>query len=279
MPASLNSAQTGQLTRTIAALGSEEFSAKLLAFLHACMDFDSAVMLAYPDDSTLLVVHDELDAGDRAGFDGPYRNGLYMLSPLYAKSRSGKRGCFHISEIAPEGFTDSEFYQIYYSANDSIDQMAYLLESAAGTPIALSLERTAAFSPFSGKERAQLTGLSELLIALVRQQSWPTMELQPPVHPDLHSHVQKVLSLFGSSVLTPREREVVRLILRGYPSKSVARELDISTQTEQVHRKNIYQKLLISSHSELFTLFFDAITVTPLADIDPLLALGSRSNE
>lgn len=278
MSAHLNSTQTGQLTRAIAALGTEDFSARLLAFLHACSQFDSAVMLAYPDDSTLLVVHDELDAGDRAGFDGPYRNGLYMLSPLYAQSRSGKRGCFHISDIAPEGFTDSEFYQIYYSANDSIDQVAYLLESAAGTPIALSLERTSAFRPFSSKERAALCGLSDLLIALVRQHSWPGMELHPPAHPDLHSHVQKVLSLFGSSVLTPREREVVRLILRGYPSKSVARELDISTQTEQVHRKNIYQKLRISSHSELFTLFFDTITVTPLADADPLLALVARCN-
>ena len=278
MSAQLNSTQTRYLSRTIAALGSEDFSACLLAFLHSKLQFDSAVMLAYPDDSTLLVLHDELDAGDRAGFDGPYRNGLYMLSPLYAQSRSGKRGCFHISEIAPQGFSESEFYQIYYSANDSIDQVAYLLESAAGTPIALSLERTSAWAPFSSEERSVLFGLSDLLVALVGQQRWPGMELHPPAHPDLHSHVQKVLSLFGSSVLTPREREVVRLILRGYPSKSVARELDISTQTEQVHRKNIYQKLAISSHSELFTLFFDAITVTPLADTDPLLTLGVPNN-
>jgi DNA-binding CsgD family transcriptional regulator len=64
----------------------------------------------------------------------------------------------------------------------------------------------------------------------------------------------------------------VRLILKGYPSKSVARELSISTQTEQVHRKNIYQKLGISSHSELFTLFFEAIA-QPAGSTDPLLAL------
>jgi DNA-binding CsgD family transcriptional regulator len=255
-----------------------EFCQRLLAFLHTCIEFDSAVMLAYPDDSTLVVVHDELDAGDRAGFDGPYRNGLYMLSPLYAQSRSGKRGCFHISEIAPRGFTESEFYQIYYSHNNCVDQVAYLLQSASGTPLALSLERTASLGLFEKSELAALAGLSDLLIALLGQHKMPGAESQAPDHPDLHSHVQKVLSLFGSNLLTPREREVVRLILRGYPSKSVARELDISTQTEQVHRKNIYQKLKISSHSELFTLFFDAITVTPLGDTDPLLALESRGN-
>jgi DNA-binding CsgD family transcriptional regulator len=88
----------------------------------------------------------------------------------------------------------------------------------------------------------------------------------------MHAHLQNVMAMFGSSTLTPRERDVVRLILRGYPSKSVARELEISTQTEQVHRKNIYQKLGISSHSELFTLFFDAIAL-PAANEDPLLVL------
>jgi DNA-binding CsgD family transcriptional regulator len=88
----------------------------------------------------------------------------------------------------------------------------------------------------------------------------------------MNAHLQQVLEKFGSSLLTPREREVVRLILKGYPSKSVARTLSISTQTEQVHRKNIYHKLGISSHSELFTLFFDAIA-QPGTGTDPLLSL------
>ena len=116
-----------------------------------------------------------------------------------------------------------------------------------------------------------------MLLALIGKQRWPTIGGHEGAQPDLHAHVQKVLSVFGSSVLTPRELQVVRLILRGYPSKSVARELDISTQTEQVHRKNIYQKLAISSHAELFTLFFDAITVTPVGTSDPLTLLPARA--
>ena len=70
-----------------------------------------------------------------------------------------------------------------------------------------------------------------------------------------------MLQNFGSSTLTPRERQVVRLILRGYPSKSVARELDISTQTEQVHRKNIYQKLGVNSQSALLAYVFEHLFV------------------
>jgi DNA-binding CsgD family transcriptional regulator len=112
--------------------------------------------------------------------------------------------------------------------------------------------------------------LLALVAALVKQQRWPDSLQSTPQ--DMHAHMDKVMAMFGSSTLTPRERDVVRLILRGYPSKSVARELNISTQTEQVHRKNIYQKLGISSHSELFTLFFDAIAL-PTMDGDPLLVL------
>ena len=277
MSTPLTSAQTDLLTRTIERLGTAAFASTLLAFMRSIVDFDSSVLLAYPDDATLMVLHDDLAEGDRAGFDGPYRQGLYMLSPLYLQSHAGKRGCFHISQIAPAGFTDSEFYQLYASRNDSIDQAAYLMESNQGTPIALSIERTRAMKPFSASDRKKLVALAPMVAALVTQQPWgETGTQQASMQPDMHRHLQRVLENFGGSVLTPRERQVVRLILRGYPSKSVARELDISTQTEQVHRKNIYHKLAISSHSELFSLFFDSIAL-PIADgDDPLQMLRAN---
>lgn len=272
MAAQLSSQQTDALTRALAALGSEDFGPRLLDFLRAAVDFDSAVIMAYPEDSTLVVLTNELSAGDRALFDGAYPNGLYLLSPLYLQARSGQRGCYHIDEIAPEGFTDSEFFELYYSSNGSIDQLAYFCESAKGTPLVISMERTEGLPVFSNQERERLVTLSPLVSELVRQQRWPIGDMEPAPALDMHAHMEQVLDLFGSSTLTPREREVVRLILKGYPSKSVARELDISTQTEQVHRKNIYQKLGISSHSELFTLFFQAIA-QPAGGTDPLLTL------
>jgi DNA-binding CsgD family transcriptional regulator len=270
MAIDLTKQQTALLTDTIASLGSDAFGTRLLDFIRSVVGFDSAVMMAYPEGGKLTVIHDELDAGDRAPFDGPYRKGLYLLSPLYLESHAGRRGCFHISEIAPEGFTESEFYELYYNNNDSIDQVAFLMESDTGTAIALSLERTSSLPPFSATEKKALGELVNLVAELVRQQHWG--ETAAATQLDMHAHLQNVMAMFGSSTLTPRERDVVRLILRGYPSKSVARELEISIQTEQVHRKNIYQKLGISSHSELFTLFFDAIAL-PAAKEDPLLVL------
>lgn len=277
MSIALSSQQTHRLTQAITSLGAPEFCHDLLAFLRDVVPFDSAVIMGYPDHAKLLILHDELSARDRALFEGPYRNGLYLLSPLYTQADAGSRGCFHISDLAPRGFTESEFYQLYYSNNGAIDQVAYLCQSAAGTPIVISIERTERMPPFTDPEKVRLVELNGLVQALLDQHIWADGAVDRSTMPrDMNAHLQRVLDLFGSSVLTPREREVVRLILKGYPSKSVARELSISTQTEQVHRKNIYQKLGISSHSELFTLFFHAIA-QPAVDTDPLLTLRLES--
>ncbi|MEM0955170.1 MAG: LuxR C-terminal-related transcriptional regulator [Pseudomonadota bacterium] len=274
--AALSSNQTEKLSAALDALGMDTLPARLIEFLRSICTFDSAVMMAYPDTAKLLVLEDQLTARDRELFEGPYRNGLYLLSPLYLQSQAGRRGFSHISDIAPKGFTDSEYYKLYYSSYGSVDQVSFLAETARGTPIVVALERVGQSEPFSLAERDALAAVEQLVAIVLRKQQWTdsaTSEaLQESPQPlDMHAHLQQVLAAFGSSTLTPRERDVVRLILRGYPSKSVARELDISTQTEQVHRKNIYQKLGISSHAELFTLFFDAIA-QPWADgEDPLL--------
>ena len=51
--------------------------------------------------------------------------------------------------------------------------------------------------------------------------------------------------------LTPREREVLRLIARGYAYKEVARELEISVKTVETHVSSVLRKLQLSSRHQL----------------------------
>ena len=51
--------------------------------------------------------------------------------------------------------------------------------------------------------------------------------------------------------LTEREREVMRLIARGYSYKEVARELFISVKTVETHMSSVLRKLQLSSRHEL----------------------------
>ena len=70
-----------------------------------------------------------------------------------------------------------------------------------------------------------------------------------------------VLDAFAASVpepvdpeldqLTPREREVLRLIARGFAYKQVARRLDISIKTVESHVSAVLRKLQLSSRYEL----------------------------
>ena len=51
--------------------------------------------------------------------------------------------------------------------------------------------------------------------------------------------------------LTPREREVLRLIARGYTYKEIAKELFISTKTVETHVSSVLRKLQLSTRHQL----------------------------
>jgi DNA-binding NarL/FixJ family response regulator len=51
--------------------------------------------------------------------------------------------------------------------------------------------------------------------------------------------------------LTPREREVLRLLARGYAYREVAGELFISIKTVETHASNVLRKLQLSNRHQL----------------------------
>lgn len=58
--------------------------------------------------------------------------------------------------------------------------------------------------------------------------------------------------------LTPRERDIVRAVLRGAPNKETARTLGLEVSTVKMHRANAFAKLGVHSESELLRLVYDA---------------------
>jgi DNA-binding NarL/FixJ family response regulator len=51
--------------------------------------------------------------------------------------------------------------------------------------------------------------------------------------------------------ITPREREVLRLLARGYTYKEIARRLQVSIKTVESHASSVLRKLQLSSRYEL----------------------------
>jgi two-component system response regulator NreC len=55
----------------------------------------------------------------------------------------------------------------------------------------------------------------------------------------------------GQESLTPRETDVLRLIVRGYTNRQAAEELGLSVRTVEAHRANLMGKLGLKSRVEL----------------------------
>ncbi len=94
-------------------------------------------------------------------------------------------------------------------------------------------------------------GIEELINA-VRAVSAGKRYLSPSVAPIVLGRLQSPDS--GLSILdrlSPREREVLRLIGLGATSKEVAARLGISPKTAQVHRENLKQKLNLRTTADL----------------------------
>jgi len=63
--------------------------------------------------------------------------------------------------------------------------------------------------------------------------------------------------------LTPKEREVMTLIARGYRYREVAAELDISIKTLETHMKHIFDKLGVASRHEVTRIAFSTGFIDP----------------
>lgn len=82
---------------------------------------------------------------------------------------------------------------------------------------------------------------------------------------------EAALDLFGASLLTEREGEIIRLYLKGHSTRSIAERVGIPPHTVSMHPKNAYGKLDACSQFGLFHLFMDPIgCFAATASEDPL---------
>jgi FixJ family two-component response regulator len=82
-----------------------------------------------------------------------------------------------------------------------------------------------------------------------------------------------VLARIGT--LTPREREVFELVVRGNPNKQVARALGCTERTIKAHRHNVMEKMQVQSLAELVSLA-ERVGVHELAAGQTSLGISDR---
>lgn len=105
--------------------------------------------------------------------------------------------------------------------------------------------------------------LGDALPSMIEQ----TAEGLRPVSADVAGYLLDIAESISTdssmSNLTPREREVVNLIARGYTYKETAGRLDMAVKTLENHMGNIFAKLSIASRHELTRIAYDEGYVRP----------------
>ncbi|MEO7863301.1 MAG: response regulator transcription factor [Nitrospirales bacterium] len=68
----------------------------------------------------------------------------------------------------------------------------------------------------------------------------------------LSRNIQPRYEEMHAGLLTPRQREILRLVSIGHTNREMADELEISVRTVEVHRFNLMRRLNVRNVAQLF---------------------------
>jgi DNA-binding CsgD family transcriptional regulator len=255
-----------QVASVVGAEGEQSYAAALVRALRHVVPFDYSVWFVFRGQDRPVCVHDTFTGKQRVIFVEDYQEGPYLLDPFCIVCADRiEPGLYRLREIAPDRFYSSEYFRSYYRRTGLAEEIAFLIRLSPEVMLCISLMRAGGSPTFSGRDMSKLRRVEPIVHATARRQ-WGRQPVfrdhfaDPVVQdPTTDNQVSSAFENFGSGKLTAREREIVRMVLRGHSSESIGRHCGITTGTVKIHRKNIYAKLGISSQSELFSLFISQL--------------------
>jgi DNA-binding CsgD family transcriptional regulator len=275
-----------QCTAALAALGTPGIYDALFALLRSAAPIDAYSALQLFVDKRPRVLGGDLgdlpsdNERDALIWDA-YSAGPYLFDPIHQHFVAGApSGLYRLEDIAPEGFIGSEFHERFIANHGHADELDLLVTTSQGWAFLLMLVRGPGRPRFTAGEVKALLALLAFVVELLRKHSLVSATALEPerVNDLVQRKIDATTQCFGASVLTAREHVVLRYLLLGYSSQLIGERLGIAEGTVKIHRRNIHQKLDITSQAELLALFVQCI---PLADpegrSDPLAAYQSRA--
>ncbi|MEM0953579.1 MAG: helix-turn-helix transcriptional regulator [Pseudomonadota bacterium] len=261
------------IAKAITQLGNDKFFPTLIEAILRNVKADyPQVWLYHRELPPQCIYHEVPDYAIRSQID-LYLDGPYQEDPFYKVSMRQARGRFYrLSDLMAGKFETSSYYHDYYRDTATEDEVMYLARLRDGNVINISLMRKNGRGRFSKDEFRLLHALSAPVTALIKQHSdVADFSQRYMLGPDINDVIDLAFHAFGSSLLSPREKSVLELMLRGYSSHASADKLGIAIETLRRHRKSIYRKLDVNSQTDLFSLFIATLPYLGQAGVnDPL---------
>jgi DNA-binding CsgD family transcriptional regulator len=239
------------LARVFAGVGQEGFWRALVDTLRLLVPLDNALvaLMKAGQAPQLLIDFDSKGRPDEQEELAGYSAGMYLLDPFYQTASTGIADGLHsLASVAPDQFLHSEYYQSYFRSVVGEDELQFMINVEGGV-LGLSLGRS---TPFDMAEQGRLLCVRDWVLAAMRRH----VQLLPPQGAVAQTVVGDLATLLDrfDARLTVREVDTARLILQGFSSKAMAQQMGISPETVKVHRRNLYHKLNVTGHGELFAL-------------------------
>jgi DNA-binding CsgD family transcriptional regulator len=190
-----------------------------------------------------------------------YVDGTYLLNPVWNAIHQGLgAGIYRMADLAPDQWGLSEGdHNITEAQAEEIGflttgwptgqaEVSILTHLQEGIVAELSVARPTEDGGFSDEMIETLVAFKPLIDAA-------QMALWRGLSPTTRQNDQRSLDVFGRDQLSPREAEIVQLVLKGHSNISISLTLGIAVPTVKTHRQNAYGKLGITTQQELFFCF------------------------
>ncbi|ELX8379113.1 helix-turn-helix transcriptional regulator [Providencia vermicola] len=235
-----------KLPDVIDSVATNQFYPNLLSWLSSFIAFDNAIVYSFEKNAPPRFLS-KVEKRNSDSVNRIYQRGAYLMDPFYQElQKGGGSQVLTLRELAPKGFYHTDYYLNFYRKTGWCDEAGLLLEITPDRQLGIFFGNED--EPFLSEKSTQapLKEAFEIIRSMAK--------LHKEVSPNDVSHHYRLADMQTHFGLTPRECEVVELILEGKGSPQIAESLFISLGTVKNHRKNIYQKLDIRSQAELFNL-------------------------
>lgn len=251
--------------RTLEAADSVEGGRRLGEGLARLFPSDQWWIIVYRDAET-PVLFDYYDSGTRGD---RYSDGPYLLCPFYNAVQRGLRtGCHRCADLASVNPSQFARYASYYQEPlGPLDEIGLFLPLAEDTTALLSLARRREDRGFIARDIETFDAIAPLALPVMRglwRASGFASEADSHRRGARHSDAMRAFIRFGADVLTERELEICRLLIRGFAAKEVAHVLSITEGTARNHMKQIYTKMGVGSQAALCGALIDELLNAPL---------------
>lgn len=250
------------LARAIAAVGTDKFFPALVDAIKKRVKISYPQVWLYHKELPPTVLYHEIPREAQASQIDEYLEGPYREDPFFQTSiNRPKNRIYLLSRITAGKLGESNYYQDYYAGTGTVDEAIFLAPVRGGSVINISIMRLPEHGEFTEEEYQFMYSLADPIAELIRVHSqFEVFAVKNLIQPGINHQIDLAFRTFGSSLLSPREKDVLELMLRGYGTDTSATRLSIARETIRRHRKSIYRKLDVNSQTDLFSLFLNSMS-------------------